>query len=76
MTTRPERLTPRQAAVLRAVCETNGGGLHVSIGRDGNEAQILSLYARGLVQGKAGNPHLVVHTADGLALHRKLAAGS
>ncbi len=67
-----DKLTKPQERVLRRVVKTSGGG--VSVGLDQDSAVIMRLHAKGLVQGKLGNPARAVHTREGLDLIRKLDA--
>jgi len=72
-------LTKTQHEVLAQICATNGGGVRIRcrVGDDGYGVPISVVYRRlwemGLIQGKAGGCETVVHTREGLALHRKLA---
>jgi hypothetical protein len=68
------RLSPKQREILDAVCRSNGGGVPVrEQGMQGaNIRQILRLHELGLVQGKLGNPQLVVHTDEGRRLWKEI----
>ena len=74
------QLTEKQREALAEVCRTNGGGVRVgcNVGPDGygipRDRVYRALFDRGLIQGKAGAYSTVVHTRDGLALHRSLTA--
>lgn len=63
------KLTKLQFQALDVVCRTNGGGIS---GYSDWKTQITALHKKGLVQGKAGQQHRVVHTSEGLALWREL----
>jgi hypothetical protein len=73
-------LTPKQREALAEVCRTNGGGvrLNCTVTDDGTVVPIdrvyRALFKRELIQGKAGAYSTVVHTREGLALHRELLA--
>ena len=77
MTTLP-KLTDLQKRTLAQVCRTNGGGVSVrcKVDADGVVVPVnrafAKLFALGLIQGKAGGYEKVVHTRDGLAVHRHL----
>lgn len=71
------KLTPLQQEALRQVCRTNGGGVYVRCTTKNDvvvpqERVMAALFAKGLIQGKAGSYSTVVHTKEGLALHRSL----
>lgn len=72
-------MTAAQKRDLEAVCATNGGGLRIDCRvTDEGEAvpaqgPMRKLFDKGLIQGKAGGYSRVVHTADGLAVHRAIA---
>lgn len=58
------KLGRRQAAILRDVVATNGGG--ISAGTYCDLTPVRALERRGLIQGKAGEPYRIVHTREGL----------
>ena len=67
------KLTKPQARDLLIVVRTNGGGAFPQFGGPIRPATINKLYELGLVQGKAGQQFLIVHTAKGLRVARELA---
>lgn len=66
------KLTSSQITSLAKVCKTNGGGVSAF---DFNENTLKALFSKGLVQGKKGQQHRVVHTEKGLNVFRKLNEG-
>lgn len=58
------RLGTRQAAALRQIVKTNGGGVCPITSPD--VKMVMRLHELGLVQGKKGQDGRVVHTAAGL----------
>lgn len=63
------KLTTKMEEALRRVVATSGGGLS---GYEYSQSVYRGLIRRGLVQGKAGQPHRVVHTKAGLDYVRNL----
>lgn len=71
-------LTPAQRIALRAVVESNGGGIQIicTTNGDGYGIPTNRAYRRlqelGLIQGKSGSYSTVVHTREGLSFFRAL----
>jgi hypothetical protein len=71
-------LSAAQKRDLEAVCRTNGGGLWIDcrVNDDGEAVPVkgpmAKLFAKGLIQGKAGGYSTVVHTREGLAVRNAL----
>jgi len=73
------KLTKLQMEALARVCKTNGGGVCISASFNGtevvpNDRVYRALYAKDLIQGKAGAYSTVVHTRAGLDAYRALLA--
>lgn len=70
------KLTKAQWDALDRICRTNGGGVAVrcTIKDDvvvPTHKPTAALFAKGLIQGKAGSYQTVVHTREGLRLWRE-----
>jgi hypothetical protein len=63
----PVKLTPSQAALLRRIVATNGGGIVGGFHEASRQMKMIRrLENLGLVQGKKSAPSIVVHTRAGL----------
>lgn len=71
------KLTKPQWDALDRICRTNGGGVAVRCKVNDDDVVVpihkptAALFAKGLIQGKAGGYEKVVHTREGLQLWRE-----
>lgn len=60
------RLTPTQQSLLRRIVATNGGGISTYKLEGSERRVVMRLCSMGMVQGKAGQEWVAVHTRPGL----------
>jgi hypothetical protein len=65
-------LNANERSALRRVCRLNGHGWYTGAMTEKQLAAITGLHERGLVQGKKGMPHSVVHTREGWSLWKTM----
>lgn len=66
------RLGPKQIDLLKKVVASNGGGVS---GYSVNLKTMRSLEKKGLIQGKLGQPYMIVHTKMGLEILKAMKDG-
>lgn len=64
------RMTDNQLELLARIVRTNGGGISIGDLEPGEMSSLRALHRKKLAHAKSGHAYRVVHTAEGLAVHR------